>query len=163
MIYAGARYTPGGVPRPPLLSFLDSAGVIVNNAPAFRKTLPHQRENSADVALRTRQMPMPEHQRGIAAEEAKLKTGKIELPHRGAIRIIFLVPREHAIPSAGSAARPRKCQIRRMPVALQKCVHFSLVPIVLLRLKNPGNGGAIARMFAGGSAEFRHSCDQKRR
>ena len=73
MIYAGARYTPGGVPRPPLLSFLDSAGVIVNNAPAFRKTLPHQGKNSPDIALRPGKMPMSKHQSGIIAEKMKFQ------------------------------------------------------------------------------------------
>src|SRR5437899_3063478 len=68
--------------RLPLLRFLDSAGVIVNNAPAFRKTLPDQRENSTNITRRARQMPMPEHQGGVVAEKAKLEAGKIEVGHR---------------------------------------------------------------------------------
>src|ERR1700719_3881689 len=99
-------------------------------------------------------MPVPKHERGIVAEEAKLKTGKIELAHRRALWIIFLVACEHAIPSARNSAAPGKCQIRRMPVALQKCVDVALVPIVLLRFENFCNGGAIALAFIRSSAEF---------
>src|SRR6266404_5771398 len=148
--------------RLPLLRFLDSAGVIVNDPPAFRKTLPDQRENSTNITRRARQMPMPEHQGGVVAEKAKLEAGKIELAHRGAIGIILLVAREHTVPPARNPAAPRKCEIRRMPVALQKCVHVSLVPIVLLRFKNFCDGCTVVLVFAGGSGEFRHGCSQKR-
>src|SRR5438445_1959086 len=147
--------------RLPLLRFLDSAGVIVNNAPAFRKTLPDQRENSTNITRRARQMPMPEHQGGVVAEKAKLEAGKIELAHRGAIGIILLVAREHTVPPARNPTAPRKCQIRRMPIALQQCVYVYLVTVVLLRFKNPGDGSAFARMFVRSSGDFRHSCTQK--
>src|ERR1700719_2302968 len=93
----------------PSLGLLDQAGVIVNDAPAFWKALPNQRETSADIALRARQMPMPEYQRGILAEKVKFKPGKIKLAHRRAVGIIFLVARHHAIPSAGNAAASGKC------------------------------------------------------
>src|SRR5258708_23126974 len=117
--------------------------MIVNDAPAFRKALPHQRENSTDIPLRTREMPMSEHQCGIRAEKAKFKVGKVELAHRRAVGVIFLVACEHAIPAASNPAASRKCQIRRMPVALHKCVDIPLVPLVLLRLKKLRNRTAL--------------------
>src|SRR5579859_1752493 len=86
--------------------FRNGAGVIVNNAPALRKSLPNQAEHSADVALRAREMPMPEHQRRILAEKMKFKIGEIEPAHRGAIRIVFLVACQNAFPSPRNSATP---------------------------------------------------------
>jgi|ERR1700722_9476319 hypothetical protein len=43
------------------------AGVVVNNAPAFREALPYQAEDSADITLLAFQMPVTEDQCGISA------------------------------------------------------------------------------------------------
>jgi hypothetical protein len=44
--------------RPFLLCGFDRAGVIVDDAPAFWKALPYQREHAAEVSFGARQMPM---------------------------------------------------------------------------------------------------------
>src|SRR6267142_1067394 len=138
-----------------LVRLLHHAGVIVNNAPALRKTLPHQGENSSDITARASKMPMPQHQGRIVAKKMKFEARKIELAHRRAVGIIFLVPGEHAIPPARNPAAPGKCQIRRTPIPFQECVHIALVPIILLSLKNFCYGRTVALVFVGGSAQFR--------
>ena len=123
------------------------AGVIVNDPPAFRKALPHQRKHSANFTLLPFQMPAPQHQRVIRAQKTKFQIGKIELAHRRAIRIILFIARQHTIPSARDTATPRKRQLRRMPVAHQKCVRIASIPSVLLRSKNGNNGASIRLAF----------------
>src|SRR6267142_4140122 len=140
-----------------LVRLLHHAGVIVNNAPALRKTLPHQGENSSDITVRTSKMPMPKHQGGIVAEKMKFETRKIELAHRGAVGIIFLVPGEHSVPSARNPAAPGKCQIRRTPIPFKECVHISLIPITPLARKDFRYGGAVTLPFIGGTAKVRSS------
>src|SRR6266478_5608079 len=102
-------------------------------------------------------MPMPQHQGGIVAKKMKFETRKIEMAHRRAVGIIFLVPGEHAIPSARNPAAPGKCQIRRTPIPFQECVHISLIPITLLARKYFRYGGAVALPVIGGTAKVRSS------
>src|SRR5579864_570846 len=145
----------------------NGAGVIVNNAPALRKSLPNQTEHSADVALRAREMPVSEHQRRILAQKTKFKIGEIEPAHRGAIRIVFLVPRSNAVPPARNPAASRKRQLRRMPVALEEGIHVSFIPSLLLRIENRGDRRAVGLPLLlslrsrGGSDPKRHTCKQQ--
>src|ERR1700731_1227875 len=94
-------------------------------------------------------MPAPEHQRRIVPEKVELQIREIELAHGPAIRIIFPVTREYSAPSTRNPAASRKREFRRMPVALQKRVHVSLVPVVLLSFQDLCDCSAVALMFLG--------------
>ena len=60
---------------------LGCAGVIVDNAPAFRKSLPDQREDATYVAFGTREMPVAQNQGGIRSQKTELHRGKVQLAH----------------------------------------------------------------------------------
>src|ERR1700752_3980844 len=85
------------------------------------------------------------------AQKMEFEAGKIELTHGRAVGIVFLVAREHAIPSTPNPAASGKCQIGRMPVAFQKRVHIALIPVVLLGFKNILYDLAVTLLFVGGS------------
>src|SRR5260370_41956540 len=73
----------------------------------------------------------------------------MELAHCRAIRIVFLVPREHSIPAACDAATPRKRQFRRMPIALQKGINIGMIPRGLLSSEDRANGFPISYTLTG--------------
>src|SRR6266481_9982838 len=127
-----------------LLGCRHGAGVIVNNPPAFRNALEHEREHATDVALRARQMPMAQHQRGVRAQKTKFESGEIQMAHGRAIRIIFLVARQNRVPAARDSASSGKGQFRRMPVSFEKRVDVAPVPRALLLLQYLSDGRAIA-------------------
>src|SRR5579864_2585294 len=138
------------------------AGVVVNNAPAFRKALPNQAEDSANVALSSRQMPVAQDQSGIRAEKAKFKAGKIELTHGGAVGIISFVTRQHTIPPAGNSAASGKRELRRMPVTLEKGIDIAMIPSLLLHIENCGDSGVVTLPLVcsgtEGDSEYCYSC-----
>src|SRR6267378_2658285 len=117
----------------------DRAGVVVNDFPAVRKLLPHQREHSPDVAALALQVPLAKNECCIRAQKTKFQIGEIQLAHRGVIRIAFLVSRQHAIPAARYAVASGECESRRAPIPNQKSVHVSAVPRGLLRAKHAVN------------------------
>src|SRR6266852_2760878 len=140
--------------RARLLRCRHGAGMIVNNPPAFRKALENERKDATDVALRARQMPMAQHQRGVRAQKTEFESGEIQMAHGRAIRIIFLVARQDRVPAARDSASSGKGQVRRVPVAFKKRIDVAPVPGALLRLQNLCDGRAIALALIGG-AEFR--------
>ena len=71
----------------------------MNDLPPFRKPLPHQRENSSDIPLLARQMPVPQHQCRIRPHKTKLqfrKTRVAPLP-RGPGNSFCISPSPHPI------------------------------------------------------------------
>jgi len=84
--------------------------VVVDDAPAFGEALPNQREDAADIALVliASQVPVPQNQCAIVADEMKLKVGEVELSHRGAIGVGLLIPGKDAVVSALHAAGARE-------------------------------------------------------
>src|SRR5580704_9757026 len=124
--------------------------MVVNDLPSVRKTLPHQREYSSNVIFFPPQMPMPQNQRRVRPQKPKLQIREIKLPHRRAIRIILLVPRQHPIPAARHAAASRKRQFRRTPVPRQKSIHVSAVPCGLLGCKDRGDRLPVSTVFRRG-------------
>jgi hypothetical protein len=75
----------------------------MNNSPALGKALEDQRENSPDVALLPRQVPMSKNQRSVRTHESKFEGGEFELTHGAAVRIAFFVPRKDLVPPPGDA------------------------------------------------------------
>src|SRR5438132_11358970 len=72
----------------------------------------------------------------------------MELTHRGAVRIVFLVPRQHFVPATRDSAASGKSQFRRTPVALEEGVNVSPIPGRLLSLEDSANGFAVRCTFA---------------
>src|SRR5260370_11158645 len=124
------------------------AGVVVDDLPSLRETLPHQCKRSSEVILLALQVPPPEDERGVRSQKPKLQFRKIQLSHRVLVRVIRFVSRSHAIPAACDSAAPGKGQFRRTPVAHQKRVHIAAIPRGLLRAEDGANGFLIGRGFA---------------
>src|SRR5216684_1918293 len=124
---------------PCLLFRPDRAGVIVNDFPAVRKLLPHQREHSPDVAALALQVPLAKNERRVRPQKTKFQIREFQLAHRGVIRVALLVPRQHAIPPARYAAASGKCEFRRAPISNQKGVYVTAVPRGLLRAEHVVN------------------------
>src|SRR5438132_13319729 len=82
------------------------------------------------------QVPFSQDESRVWSQKTKLQLGKIQMPHRGAIRIVFLVACQHAIPTASDSAAPGKSQLRRMPVTLQIGVDIASIPRRLLGADN---------------------------
>src|SRR6266581_2330633 len=123
---------------------LHRAGVIVDDFPAFREALPHQREYSGYIILFAFQVPSPEHECRVRPQKPKLQFRKSQLSHRGAVWIVLLVSRHHTTPTARHSAAPRKSQFRGMPVALQEGVNIGAVPGGLLSSEDCANGFPIS-------------------
>src|SRR6266851_946879 len=122
----------------------DGARMVVNELPSYRKPLPHQCEHSSEVVPFPLQMPAPQHERGVRSQKTKLQIRKIKLSHCGAVRIVFLVPRQDAVPAARNAAAPREGQFWRMPIAHQKRIHVAAIPCRLLRVERRADGLPVA-------------------
>src|SRR5579862_9401179 len=101
-----------------LLCWSDGAGVVVDDAPAFGEALPNQRKDAADVALVhvAGQVPVPQNQRAVFANEMKLEVREVELPHGGAIGIGLFVSRADYFEPSLDAAGAGKSEVGRVPV-----------------------------------------------
>src|SRR6266702_3970331 len=119
---------------------LHRASVIVDDFPTFREALPYQCKHSPNVIFFPLQTPSPQDERRVWPKKPKLQLRKIQLPHRHAIRIAFLIPRQHSIPAAGDTAASRKSQFRGMPVAFQEGANIGAVPSGLLSSQDSFNG-----------------------
>src|SRR6266568_594090 len=118
----------------------DGARVVMDDLPSFRKPLPHQSEHSSEVVRFPLQMPAPQRERTVRSQKTKLQIRKIKLSHRGAVRIIFLVTRQDAVPAARHAAAAREGQFWRMPIAHQKRINIAAIPCRLLRVEHRADG-----------------------
>src|SRR5713101_4705436 len=144
---------PSSTIRPAYLRILLPGGyrarMIVNYLPSIREALPHQCKYSSDVIFLLLQVPPPQDESRVRPQKPKLQFLKIQLPHRGSVRIILLVSRQHPVPAARHAAAPGKRQLRRMPVAFQEGVDVGAIPGGLLSSEDSANGfqigGALAR------------------
>lgn len=117
--------------------------MVVDDAPTIGKTLPDEGEYSAEVALFALQVPVAQNQHGVRTQKTKFQVGKIELAHGGAVWISFLVTSKHAFPPARDTVASGKSELRRMPIAGEKCIDVAAVPSVLLRGENGVDGATV--------------------
>src|ERR1700722_221829 len=130
----------------------DSAGVIVDDAPAFREALPNQREDAADVAfvLVAGQVPVTQNQRPVVAGEMKLEVGEIELAHRRLVGVDLLVSCANSFESTLDAAGAGESEVWRVPVGGHESVDIALVPRNLLNRKELSDRNSVFRVGIGG-------------
>src|SRR5260370_41960328 len=129
------------------------AGVVVDDLPSLRETLPHQCKHSSEVILLALQVPPPEDERGVRSQKPKLQFRKIQLSHRVLVWIIRFVSRSHAVPAARHSAAPENRQFRRTPIPHQKRVHIAAVPRGLLRAENCADRFAVSLALISGFGE----------
>src|SRR5437879_3130240 len=87
-------------------------------------------------------MPLAQNQRGVGSQKPYLQVGKIQFAHGVAVRIVFLVARDHAVPAARDSVASGESQFGRMPIAGQKGFHIAAIPGRLLRFQYGVDGSA---------------------
>jgi len=108
--------------------------------PALGEFLKDQAEYSANIPIGPRQVPLAENQRGALAKWVDFQVREIQVAHRGAIPIALLVMSEDPGVTARNAARPSESEFGRIPIALHKSDHISLIPGSLLSCQNSLKG-----------------------
>src|SRR5882757_1105079 len=119
----------------------------MDDPPAFGEALKNQREDASNVALFARQVPMTEDQGRVSAQSTDFQAGKVELAHRLAVGIALTVTLLNPGKAARNALAAREGEVVGLPIALQKQVHFSLIPGALLRVQDGANRGLRASSF----------------
>src|SRR5437016_3852152 len=94
----------------------DGGGVIVDDAPAFGEALPYEGKDAADVAFRSRQVPMTEEQERVAAKGSELELRKLQVAHGFAVGVGLFVAGENRVPAADDARSSGESDVRRVPV-----------------------------------------------
>src|ERR1700722_8197109 len=103
-------------------------GVIRHNSPALRKLPKIQRKNSRGFIAFALQLKLTNREGRIRADHMDFKCQKRKLPHRLAIRIVFLIPLQHRLPPARDPARADKGSLVGLPVSGHERINIPAIP-----------------------------------
>ena len=78
-------------------------------------------------------MPASQNQRRIISKWSDFNLAEIQMSHRRAVGIVFVIVIQHRLPSARNSRRPGESCFRRIPVAPHECVNISAIPVRSLR------------------------------